>query len=132
MRRLALVSLSLLAAGCAAGADAPPGTTNPKQLAEIADALKGLTPGKPLTCIDQSRVQNIKTFENTILYQYSPREIYRNDTSGGCAGLRYGDIVVSRTPTGQLCRGDIIHTVSPGSNMPSGSCGLGSFIPYRR
>jgi hypothetical protein len=132
MRRLALISLGLLLAGCAASADTPPGTTNPKQLAEIADALKGLTPGKPETCIDQTRVHNIKTFENTILYQYSPREIYRNDTSGGCAGLRYGDIVVSRTPTGQLCRGDIIHTVSPGSRTMSGACGLGSFVPYRR
>ena len=41
MRRLALTSLGLLLAGCAASADTPPGTTNPKQLAAIAKALAG-------------------------------------------------------------------------------------------
>jgi len=132
MRWLALLIPAMLA-GCAAGADAPPGTTNPKQLAEIADALKGLTPGEPVTCIDQTRVRDVKKFEGTILYQYSSREIYRNDVNGGCQGLRYGDIIVSRTTTNQLCRGDIIHTVSPGApGFPSGSCSLGSFVPYTR
>jgi hypothetical protein len=121
MRWLALVIPALLA-GCA-GAGTPPGTTDPKQLAEIADALKGLTPGEPVSCIDQTRVRNVKKFEGTILYQYSRRQIYRNDVNGGCHGLRYGDPIVSRTTTSQLCRGDIIHTFSPGTpNMPSGTC----------
>ncbi|MBY8829010.1 hypothetical protein [Hephaestia mangrovi] len=132
MRWLALV-VPILLAGCAANGDSPSGAKNPKQLAEIADALKGLTPGKPVSCIDQTRIRDVKKFEGTILYQYSPRLIYRNDVSGGCTGLRYGDPIVSKTYSSQLCRGDIIHTFSPGTpNISSGSCGLGSFVPYTR
>lgn len=131
MRWLALV-VPVLLAGCAANGGLPTGTTNPKQLAEIADALKGLTPGEPKSCIDQTRVRDVKKFEGTILYVYSRREIYRNDVAG-CQGLRYGDPIVSRTVTTQLCRGDILRTFSPGvSNMPSGSCALNSFVPYTR
>lgn len=131
MRWLALI-VPVLLAGCATGTNSPPGTTNPKQLAEIADALKGLTPGEPKSCIDQTRVQNVKKFEGTILYVYSPREIYRNDVDG-CQGLRYGDPIVSKTYSGQLCRGDILRTFSPGApHMPSGSCALNSFVPYTR
>lgn len=130
MRWLALV-IPVLLAGCAA--NGPPAGPSPKQLAEIADALKGLTPGQPKTCIDQTRVQNVKTFEGTILYIYSPREIYRNDVSGGCQGLRYGDTIVSKSSTTRLCRGDIITTMSRTSPpMFSGSCGLGDFVPYTR
>lgn len=131
MRRLALI-VPVLLAGCAAGANSPSGTTNPKQLAKIADALKGLTPGEPKSCIDQTRVRDTKKFEGTILYVYSPREIYRNDVDG-CQGLRYGDPIVSRTMTTQLCRGDILRTFSPGTpGIPSGSCALNSFVPYTR
>ena len=60
-------------------------------------------------------------------------EDHRNDVSGGCTGLRYGDPVVSKTYSSQLCRGDILRTFSPGTpNMPSGSCALNSFVPYTR
>jgi hypothetical protein len=131
MRWVALL-FPVLIAGCAANAGPQTGTDDPKQLAKIADALKGLTPGEPTACIDQTRVRDMKKFEGTILYEYSAREIYRNDVSG-CEGLRYGDPIVSKTYSGQLCRGDILRTFSPGaSHMPSGSCALTSFVPYTR
>jgi hypothetical protein len=109
-----------------------PSALTAKEASEINDLLKGLSPGEPQSCIQQTRVTQSHAFTNTILYEYSPREIYRVTTTPGCTGLRYGDIIVSRTPSGNLCRGDIIRTVSPGSSIPSGSCALGDFIPYRR
>jgi isopentenyl phosphate kinase len=124
----------LLLAGCAATAGPADnnGARDAKQIAKIDDALKGLTPGTPQSCIDQSLVRDVKKFQNTILYQYSRREIYRNNTSDGCSGLQYGDVIVSRTMTGQLCSGDIIHTVASGGPGLTGTCALGPFIPYRR
>lgn len=132
MVRLGLfLLLTPLLAGCAADQSGR-SAADARQVARIAHALQGLTPGKPRSCIQQSRVNQVKTFKDTILYEYSPREIYRNDTSGGCTGLRYGDTIVSKTSGDQLCQGDIIHTISLSSRVPSGSCGLGAFIPYRR
>ena len=132
MRWLALI-LPVVLTGCAANGGPPPGPTDPKELAKIAEALKGLTPGAPQSCIDQTRIRDVKKFQDVILYVYSPREIYRNDVTPGCFGLRYGDPIVSKTTTSQLCSGDILRTFSPGGpNMPSGSCALNSFVPYRR
>jgi len=132
MSRLALIALVLLGGCASAQNQQAEAERRAKAEVEIADALKGLTAGEPRHCIDQTRVDNIQTYAGTILYRVSPREIYRNNVSGGCFGLARGDIVVTRTATSQLCRGEIIHTVSPGSSIPSGSCGLGDFIPYTR
>lgn len=135
MLRLVLSAAILLLAGCAAqqgGASGDPAGLTAREAGKIAAALKGLTPGQPVTCIDQSRIRDTRKFTNTILYQYSPREIYRVTTTPGCTGLRYGDIIVSRTTTDQLCRGDIIRTAAPNGAGPTGTCALGSFVPYRR
>lgn len=130
--RWPVLATSLSLVGCAGATDAPV-ANNPRQAERIAAALKGLLPGKPLTCIDQRRVQGTKRFDGTILYQYSPREIYRNNVTGGCVGLRYDDPILTRTPTTQFCRGDIIRTVSSSApHMVTGSCALGSFIHYTR
>ena len=132
MSRLPLIALALLGGCATAHNQAADAERRAKAETEIADALEGLTAGEPEHCIDQTRVHTIHTYAGTILYEYSPREIYRNNVSGGCFGLAHGDIVVTETATSRLCRGEIIHTVSPGSSIPSGSCGLGDFTPYTR
>ncbi|MCM8729518.1 hypothetical protein ACFO8O_00860 [Hephaestia sp. GCM10023244] len=133
MIRTSLIALVLLG-GCATTAQdqAANADRQAKTEAEIADTLKGLTPGEPKSCIDQTRVQNVRKYAGAIIYEYSPREKYRNNVSDGCFGLSRGDIIVTKTPTSQLCRGEIITMVSPGSRMPSGSCGLGDFVPYKK
>ena len=42
------------------------------------------------------------------------------------------DILVTRSFTGQLCRGDIVRTVDRFNGFPSGACTFGEFIPYSR
>lgn len=131
MHKLALLPL-LLVAGCAA---------TPEQHARLAarqqsdeqriDAkLAGLVPGKPTTCIPDFPTRNSTAIGRTILYQVSGRLYYRNDTGGGCEGMEHGDILITVSHTGQLCRGDIGRTVNPGGRFPTGSCSLGEFVPY--
>jgi len=100
--------------------------------AQIDKALAGLTPGKPQDCIDPRLSPGTETHGDTILYKVSRNLIYRNDTSGGCFGLSRDDIIVTKSYTGQLCRGDIVRTVDRNSRMPSGSCAFGAFVPYRK
>ena len=38
----------------------------------------------------------------------------------------------TRTPSGQLCRGDIAQAVDRTANFPAGSCSFGDFVPYTR
>jgi hypothetical protein len=104
------------------------------QQAKLDAALAGLTPGQPRSCVNPSDLQNAntETYGSTILYRVSRNLIYRNDTSGGCFGLSRDDIIVTKSYTGQMCRGDIVRTIDRGSRMPSGSCVFGDFVQYRK
>ena len=104
------------------------------QQQKLAAALAGLTPGEPTTCISQTQTSNtsVAAYGSTLVYTISPRLKYRNDTSGGCERVGDDDILVTSTPTAELCRGDIGRTVDRNSRFPSGSCSFGAFVPYRR
>jgi hypothetical protein len=87
--------------------------------------------GPAVDCINLPRVRSSTTLSNpdTIVYRMG-RTQYVNQPAGGC-NFRLDPIIVSRTPSTNLCRGDIISVVDRSSRIPVGSCGLGSFVPYR-
>lgn len=101
--------------------------------AGLDKALAGLVPGRPQNCLYQDRTGfETLRFGDTILYKKSRNEVYRVDTGGGCFGLRRGDAIVTKSFSGQLCRGDIVRTVDLTSRFESGSCSFGDFVPYKR
>ena len=101
-----------------------------RQEAKLAVALKGLTAGKPQNCISLRETQGTERVGDKIIYRVSHRRAYVTDTGGGCFGLERGDIIVTRTYSDRLCRGDIAQTFDPYVNIQSGSCAIGSFTPY--
>jgi hypothetical protein len=134
MLKYALPALLLVAGGVALSAD-----KNSYRAREAAEAqakldkyLAGLTPGKPVDCIEAHRTYETLRAGDTILYKYSPKLIYRTDTGGGCFGLSRGDAIITESFTSQFCRGDIVRTADLTSHTPSGSCSFGAFIPYTR
>jgi hypothetical protein len=100
--------------------------------AKLAKALAGLTPGKPMSCLSQLQSTNLEAYGPTLLYRVSRNLVYRNDTAGGCERAGRDDVLVTRSPTGQLCRGDIGQTFDRASRFPTGGCSLGDFVPYRK
>src|SRR3546814_15735076 len=72
MIRTSLIALMLLGGCATAQNQAAEADRRAKAEIQIADALKGLPPGEPKSCIDQTRVHNVRTFEGTILHEYSP------------------------------------------------------------
>lgn len=103
--------------------------------ADLAAALRGLSPDKPTQCIGQYPTRQVNAYGPTIVYTISPRLKYVSQTAGGCEGIGQrsrGDILVTRTPTGQLCSGDIAQTVDRSSGFFTGSCSFGQFVPYRK
>lgn len=135
MRPFALAALATLAA-C---------TTTPAQEeraaaaqadteAALAVELAGLVPGEPSDCLPgPARTQmTSEGFGSTIVYRVSRDLKYRTEASG-CEGVgRRDDILITRTPVGRTCRGDIAQTVDRTTRFPTGSCSFGSFVPYRR
>lgn len=99
----------------------------------LESTLAGRVAGKPVDCINLPRVRSSTTFTSpdSIVYRLSNRTVYLNQPAGGC-GLRGDPILITRTPSTRLCRGDIVSVVDRGSRIPMGSCGLGVFIPYTK
>jgi hypothetical protein len=132
---LALISAAAIAlSSCAmtpaetARADAAKAKTQ----ADLDKALAGLTATDTSDCAPPSmQPSSLKAYGGTLVYSVSKKLKYVNDTGGGCEAVERGDILVTKSPSGRLCRGDIARTVMPGSHIPSGSCALGSFVTYR-
>lgn len=134
MTALTLVVVPLALAGCAQS-PADIARTQAKEQAtqaELGKQLAGLTKTETRDCIDQYQSSSLKAYGPTLVYTVSNNLKYVNDTGGGCEAIEGGDILVTKSPTGRLCRGDIGTTVSSSSRSQTGSCALGSFTTYKK
>lgn len=129
--------LCLAAAGCAptAADTARQQDRAAAQADRLAKALAGRTPGEPQDClsgIDRRATVGTTTYGSTILFRVGGNRVFRNDMNGNCVSPSFDPIVVTQTPTGSLCRGDIAQLIDRGSRFPVGSCSYGPFVPYTR
>jgi hypothetical protein len=123
IRVLAAVPL-LLMASCAGMA------TQRDDSAEIAKELVGKVAEKPRSCISLDDARSAKIFTDAIVYRTSRRLTYVN-AAKGCSTFDPDPIFVNEVQGSQLCRGDIIRTVSRTGGIPGPVCVLGEFTPYR-
>ena len=98
----------------------------------LGQQLAGLRPVHTDDCMSNFQTSSLKAYGSTLVYKVSNNLIYVNDTTGGCEAIARGDYLVTKSNFGRLCRGDIGRTFQPGSSIPTGSCGLGSFTAYRK
>lgn len=133
--RILILPLALAAlAGCTA---TPAETARAAQREEarqlaLATQLDGLVPGRPTSCLDQHGSTQLSSYGSTLLYKAGKNTVYRTDTIGACDGVARGDILVTHSPSGRLCRGDLAQTVDSTSHFFTGSCAIGDFVAYRR
>jgi hypothetical protein len=129
----AAITAVVLSAALAAGGSTAQTASELRDQAKLAKTLEGLTPGKETSCINRHMVSHIRTFEDTIVYVQGRNKKWRNDTVGGCSGLKHDDIIVTRSPmSSQYCSGDIIETRSRSGGFVTGACSLGKFVPYTK
>ncbi len=132
MFRLAMPLLLIGVAVATGGATDQRQSAAERAQAKIAHALEGMTAGAPRDCIPRERMGEARQFPDTILYVEGRKRVWRNDVVGHCAGLGQDDLMVVTSPTGQLCRGDLITTRARVGGMITGSCSLGRFVPYSK
>ena len=132
--RILLPSLLLFAAACTPTAHEleRQATVDAGDRARLDRELAGLRPGRPQDCVQQTELRDMTSYGDTLVYRGPGSVRYVNRTSGGCSPDRNDAYLVTSTPTGQLCRGDIARAVSRTSNFPIGSCSYGVFVPYSR
>jgi len=131
---LVLSILALAATGCAqtpqdaARAQADAAATQ----AKLGKELAGLAPSGTSDCLDYVGSTSMKAFGSTLVYTANPNLKYVTNTGGGCEAVQRGDVLVTKSPTGRLCRGDIATTVMPQARVQTGSCAIGGFTVYKR
>lgn len=124
MRALAPLPLLVLAAACAS---MPPARDDS---ADLAKELTGKIAEKSRTCIPLDDARGAKVFNDAIVYRTSRRLSYVN-AAKGCSSFDPDPIFVNVTTSSQLCRGDVVRTVSRAGGIPGPFCVLGDFTPYR-
>lgn len=118
-----LIAAALIAAPAAA-------RTDPQQ--QLDRLLAGRTAGQPVDCINLFPTTRSTTIERqTVVYEVAGTR-YVARFAQGCPELGDNRVIVTRTPSSQLCRGDIAQIVETTPAFPVGSCVFDGFIPYRR
>ena len=103
---------------------------------KAAESYRKLIAGKvaeaPVDCIDTRFSQpSLTAYDDKLVYRVSSKLVYVSETRGGCQGVARGDTLVTRQFQPRLCRGDIARTVNFPAGIPTGSCAIGPFTPYR-
>lgn len=130
MKKMWGIPLLALAAACA---PVEPAELSARAQSDLTAALQGLTPAEPVTCVSQRDLRNSRSFgQGVILFEGRGNMVYLNRPAGGCPALGRDRTMVTSTPSGLLCRGEIVSVVDVASNTQFGACSLGDFQAYRR
>jgi hypothetical protein len=100
--------------------------------AELAKLTEGRTPGKPVDCIDLSRVRSSQIVDGTAIVYDAGGTLYVNRPRGGAESLTSWDVMVTKPFGNELCRPDVVQLLDSGSHFYKGSVFLGDFVPYKR
>jgi hypothetical protein len=131
MKKIVALSLLPLAAGCM---EQRPMEMSARAQTELAAALEARTAEAPQSCVPSRDLRsNRSAGEGAIIFDTPSRNlIYVNRPAAGCPEIRPGVALKTRTPSTQLCAGDIVEVVDLVAGFSHGGCGLGEFTPYRR
>jgi hypothetical protein len=132
MRTLTLLALAATVTAC---------STAPRQSsysaqgeAKLQTLLAGKVAGPALDCLPTFRSSDmIRVDDDTVLFRDGPGRLYRSELNGACNGLGSPNYtLVTKSPGGRLCRGDMARMVDSSNGMTVGSCVMGDFVPYTR
>jgi hypothetical protein len=124
IRLMALLPTIALVGSCAGMA------TQRDDSADLAKELAGKVAEKPRTCIPLDEARSAKIYKDALVYRTGRSLTYVNE-SKGCTSFDPDPIFINQVFGNQLCRGDVVRTVSRTGNIPGPFCVLGDFTPYR-
>ena len=133
MKYLALPLIAFALSSCSNAPPLPPMAMAPSDQSRLAALTAGKVAGPPTSCLPNYRSDDMIVIdENVIAFRDSSRRVYINHMrGGGCLGIDHGrNALVTRSPTGRLCSGDIAQVLDTGSRIIMGSCVFGEFVPY--
>lgn len=131
MRKLALLSVGLVLASCAAAPD--PTASSARSQQQLQRLLAGKVPARPISCLPSYSQNDMQIIDGrTVAFRIGMRTLYLVHLSPGCELLGRGNYALFTKEFGGmgLCRGDIARVFDTSSRMTVGSCGVGEIVPY--
>ena len=125
MRAPAIVAVTLLIAASTAAA------ARDDSAQRLQKQLAGLVPGQPTNCVSRFPSDQSETYDGAVLY-HSGSTTYVNRFGGSCHLRPDFDVLVTSTPTTQLCRGDTAQVIDSASHIQHDVCIYGDFETYTR
>jgi len=85
--------------------------------------------GETVTCLSVRRINQIRPLDDTrMLARVGAGQYYLNEVTRGCERARRTSTRLQyTTPTGRLCRNEIVQVIDNVSGIFVGSCSLGDF-----
>lgn len=121
-----LIVIACLSSIGAAAADRPaPGE------AKLARVLEGRVAARPVNCITLRRIRSSRIIDRTAIVFEGGGTLYVNRPPSGAESLSDSHVLVTKSPTGQICRGEVVQLFEPASTIQAGTASLGEFVPYR-
>lgn len=130
MRKVILAGMLALA-GCSANA-AMEQSRSDAAAKDLAEALEGRSPGKPVDCVSTTSLNGPQIIDNKTMLYNSGKRVWRQDVVGGCPGMSPFDTIVAELHGSQICRNDRFRAVEPGTVVPGPYCRFGQFTPYTK
>jgi hypothetical protein len=127
------IPLLVTAAALAACTTQPPGPyRTAERQAEFQKLTLGKVAGKPISCLSHTRAEDMTVIDDrTIAFREGGSRVYVNNMRAECTNLDNGrNVLVTRSPMSQICRGDIAQVIDSLNHFPVGSCVFGDFVPY--
>ncbi len=93
--------------------------------------LKDRVAGEPVACIPRVRLRRSTAASDDVLLYDDGSTVYVNAPYLGCPRARE-NTMISSTPIGRLCSGDIVLVQDLRINVPLGSCALSEFVPFKK
>ena len=133
MRSIIPILIAAAVGGCAVAPPQPP-LVDAKAQTRMAELLAGKVAGPPRSCLPSYRADTMSVIDDrTIVFRDSPGRVWVMHPLNECNLLSVGPYaLMTRSPTSQLCRGEIAQVVDTMSGATVGSCVIGDFIPYVR
>ncbi len=133
MRLISICVLAALLPSCTAGGLAEQERRSDLiEQARLDEELKGMTPGKPRSCIPLHDARGNESFgANKIVFRAGRRLVYVTETRGSCRDVGNGSALILKVTGSQLCRGDFAESFDTSARASFGYCVMGNFTPYK-
>ena len=133
MKQVIAFAALAFAAGCTADAETAAVARADGEATLAAELRNYEQAGAPVSCVNLRNLRgNRSAGEGAVIFDGPGGRLWVNRPPAGCPMLHSGNALQVRTPTGQLCRGEIVSVFDTGTGFHHGSCGLGDFTPYKR